>query len=303
MAGPSTYSLPNILANVANKGITASFEGVDPAWRSIADLRSVSDFRQISTVSLVGDTMYKEVPRGGELRHGTLSELAYTNQASTYGILLGIDRRDIINDDAGALAGASRQVGRGAGLKLNNLFWTKFLNNSSFFAAGNNNVITGGTSVLSGATGVEALRLAYEKFMLQTDPTGQPLGVRPAILLVPEALRVSAQNLINSTELTGTTTANSFLPTVNPFAGLLRVVSSPYLSNSAYTGYSTTAWYILAEPSELPVIQGVAVNGKWDPTVETADMDWNTLGMAWRGYMDVGFSLQEFRGGVRAAGA
>lgn len=303
MAGPSTYSLPNILANVANKGLKASFESVDQAWRQIADIKPVSDFKQISTVSLVGDLMYKEVPRGGELRHGSVQERAYTNQASTYGILLGIDRRDIINDDAGAIATATRHVGRGAGLKLNSLFYTIFNLNTSFFSAGNANVITGGTSVLSGATGLEALRLGLLKFMQQTDPAGFPLGIRPAILFVPPELEVSAKNLINSTEVLGTTTANSLVPTANAFANTLRVVSTPYLSNTSFSGSSTTAWYLLAEPSEMAVMQAVFVNGVDTPTVETADMDWNTLGMAWRGYIDAGFAFQEYRGGLRAAGA
>jgi hypothetical protein len=247
--------------------------------------------------------MYREVPRGGELRHGSVQERAYTNQASTYGILLGIDRRDIINDDAGAIGSATRHVGRGAGLKLNHLFYTVFNLNTSFFSAGNNNVITGGTSVLSGATGLEALRLAWTKFMQQTDPTGQPLGIRPAILFVPTELEVAANNLINSTEVMGSTTANSLMGTANAFAGKLRVVATPYLSNTSFSGSSTTAWYLLAEPTEMAVMQAVFVNGVDTPTVETADMDWNTLGMAWRGYIDAGFAFQEFRGGLRAAGA
>jgi hypothetical protein len=37
--------------------------------------------------------------------------------------------------------------------------------------------------------------------------------------------------------------------------------------------------------------------------VESADADFNQLGIALRGYIDVGFSLYEYRGGVRSAGS
>jgi hypothetical protein len=39
------------------------------------------------------------------------------------------------------------------------------------------------------------------------------------------------------------------------------------------------------------------------PTIETAEADFNILGIALRGYFDAGVSLQEYRGGVRMAGS
>jgi hypothetical protein len=213
--------------------------------------------------------------------------------------MLGLDRRDLINDDLGALTGAGRRLGRGGAVAFNNAFWTEFLDNSSFFTAGNNNVITGAGSALA----IGSLEDADEKFRVQTDPDALPLGVEPRILLVPSSLRVTALNLMNSTMTVATTTANAPLPANNPFVGAYRVVSSPYLQNSSYTGNSATAWYLLADPNDLPVIESVFLNGVQTPTVETADMDFNTLGISMRAFWDFGINLQEFRAGVRAAGA
>ena len=50
--------------------------------------------------------------------------------------MLSIDRRDIINDDLGAITTVPRKLGRGSGLKINDVFWTTFLNNAAFFTAG-----------------------------------------------------------------------------------------------------------------------------------------------------------------------
>jgi len=302
-SGPSTINVANILANVANKFMRVAFMAIDSAWRSITAIRSVNDYKAISTVALTGDLQYEELPPGGEIQHGSLADKAYANQASIFAKMLGLDERDLRNDDTGALASASTRLGRGAALALNDKFWSIFLNNSSFFSAGNSNVITGGTSVLSGATGLEALRLGDEKFRLQTDPDGKPLGSMPRILLVPSSLRVSALNLMNSTTIVGSTTANSMMPDQNVFAGAFNVVSSPYLQNASYTGFSTTAWYLLADPGDLPVIETVFLDGIETPTIETTDANFNMLGIQMRGVLKFGVALQEFRGGVRAAGA
>lgn len=299
----STYNLPTVFNNVANKFLRAGFEGVDQTWREIAATRSVTDFKQITTASLTGGMIYKQLPPGGEIEHGSAGETTYTNQVNTQALMFGIDRRDLINDDLGALTGVSRRLGRGGALRLNEMFWTEFLDNASFFSSGNNNVITGGTSVLSGATGLEALRLADAEFADQTDPDGLPIAIRPKILLVPSGLRISALTLMNSTQLTGTTTANALQPTTNVFAGAYRVVDTPYLSNTSISGSSTTAWYLLADPMDMPVIEVAFLNGVQTPTIETTDADFNTLGIALRGYFDPGVAKQEYRGGLRAAGA
>lgn len=47
--------------------------------------------------------------------------------------MLSIDRRDIINDDLGAITTVPRKLGRGSGLKINDVFWTAFMNNAAFF--------------------------------------------------------------------------------------------------------------------------------------------------------------------------
>jgi hypothetical protein len=56
------------------------------------------------------------------------------------------------------------------------------------------------------------------------------------------------------------------------------------MSNSSYTGYSTTAWYLLANPDDLPVIEVAFLNGRETPVVESADADFDTLGVQFRGY-------------------
>jgi hypothetical protein len=122
----------------------------------------------------------------------------------------------------------------------------------------------------------------------------------PAILVVPTALKVPANTLMRSERLI--TGASTTIGEANPYAGRFRVESSPYMSNASYTGYSAAAWYMIADPSEMPVIEIAALNGRVEPVVETADADFNVLGVQMRGYSDVGVTKQEYRAGVRADG-
>lgn len=297
--GFSTIDVATIVSNTANKFLREGWDSVDQSILRVALIRSVRDFKQITTVSLTGGLVYEQVGPAGEIKHGTVGERIYTNQANTYAAMLAITRQDIINDDTSALSAAPRKLGRGGMLKLNNLGWTEFLDNSSFFTAGNLNVSTGAGSALGDA----GLSAAEKVFLNQTDPDGNPLGIMPAILLVPPTLKSTARKLLNSALLVGSTTANTLLPSGNVWQGAYRLESSPYMEISTYTGNSPAAWYLLADPAQLPVIEIAALNGRVEPTVETAEADFAQLGIQMRGYSDVGVAMQEFRAGVRSAGS
>jgi hypothetical protein len=303
MAGPariqatgfSTIDISTILSNVANKFLREGFNAVDMTPLRISAIRSVNDFKTVTTVSLTGDLQFDKLGSSGEIKHGTIGEETYSNKADTYARMLAITRQDIINDDLGALTAVPRRLGRGAGLKLNDIFWTVFLNNSAFFTTARGNANEGVANMtVGGLTATETI------FMNQTDPDGKPLGLLASILIVPTALKVPANTLMKSERLI--TGASVTIGEANPYAGRFRVESSPYMSNSSYTGFSAAAWYMIADPAEMPVVEIAALNGRVEPVVETADADFNVLGVQMRGYSDVGVSLQEYRAGVRADG-
>lgn len=298
-SGFSTLNTAGILSNTANKFLAEGWMAVDSTWRNITAIRSVRDFKEVTSYSLTGGFDYEKVGPGGELKHGTVGEQTYTNKAETYGKMFAITRTDIINDDLGALTSVPRRLGRGAALKLNNVFWTEFLNNSAFFHTTYNNVSTGGGSALGTANGA-GLAAAELKFLNQTDPDGNPLGIMPAILLVPPTLKQTGTSYMNSGYYVG---GSSTVPGQNNWVGRFRVECSPYMENSNYTGYSAAAWYLLANPSDMAVIEVCFLNGREVPVVETADADFNVLGVQMRGYHDFGVNLQEPRAGVRSAGS
>ncbi|MFM2093817.1 MAG: hypothetical protein RIS70_941, partial [Planctomycetota bacterium] len=293
----SNIDIGGILSNVANKFLLEGFFSVERTWRNICAVRNVSDFKTVTSYRLVGKDQYELVAPGGELKHGTLGNESYTNKADTYGLMLAIDRRDIINDDLGAITTVPRKLGRGSGLKINDIFWSTFMNNASFFTAGNKNYLTGADTALN----IDGLTKAEVAFMDLTDTDGKPIGIMPSVMLVPTALSAIGSQLYKSLELRDTTASTKF-PVANPHQGKFRVEVSRYLANSSYTGYSAKAWYLLAEPGDLPVIEVAFLNGQEAPTIETADADFNVLGVQMRGYHDFGVALQDPRGAIKSKG-
>lgn len=296
----STTELSGILSNNANKFLLAGFNMVEQTWRAIASIRPVKDFKTTTSYRMTGDMKYEQVGPGGELKHAVVNEESYTNIALTYGKMFAITRTEMINDDLGALTDLPRRLGRGAGLAFNEVFWTEFIDNATFFTAANGSRQEGAGSALA----LAGLNAADAAFIDQEDTDGDPLGMSPKVLLVPSGLKATGEQLMRSTTLiVGGGSAAVNLPDQNPHAGAYDLHVSAYLNKVAYTGYSATAWYLLADPRDLPTIEVVFLNGQQEPTVESADVNFEMLGVQFRGFHDFGVNLQDYRGGVANDGA
>jgi hypothetical protein len=292
--------ISGILSNTANKFLLAGYMAVEQAWAAVSSRRPASDFKTMTSYRMTGGFKYEKIAANGTIPHGTVGEESYTNKVDTYAKMFAITRQDQRNDDLGALTDLPRKIGRGAGLSLNDVFWTAWLDDSAFFTSGNNNYISGPTTNLSSA----GLTAGVQKFRKQTDPDGNPLGLAPVMLLVPPELEQLAAELYASTNVnTGGAAATEKVPNVNVHAAKYKPVVSTYLSNSSYTGYSATGWYLLASPDDEPVIEVAFLDGQESPTVEAADTDFSTLGIQMRGFHDFGVTKQSTRGAVKSKGA
>lgn len=303
-AGFSTMNIGTVLSNTANMRLLSAFNGVEKSWERICTKSNVTDFKTVTGVRLTGALKFLQVGADGMIKHGTLADESYTNRARTYARMLSITREDIINDSVKALTDVPARLGRGAALALKELFWTEFLSTAvggdgfQFFSTDHNNYVTGANNVM----GVDGLSATFLKFRQQVDPDGQKLGIAPAILLYPPELEVTALQLRNSTEIRDTTASTKY-PTFNPWSGKFEPVVSSDLSDSTIPGYSTTAFYLLANPADLATMEVVFLNGVETPTIETAEADFNTLGIQARGFFDVGVAKTEYRAGVKNKGA
>lgn len=284
----STVSLPGILSNVANKEILQGYMEEDTVWREIAQTKSVSDFKTVTSYRMLDDMTYEKLGPGGKIKHGKTGEESFTRSADTYAKMYSITRQDIINDDLSAFDDLRARLGRGSAMKLNDLFWSTFLGNlSTIFTTTRTNYISGSTTNL-GTDGV-GLGLGQKAWRQRTSPSAdgaKRVGGRPKFLLVPPELETVADALYTARNVAAVKVSDA-----NTFAGKYQPICAPQLSDSSITGYSTTAWYLLGDKSMGSPMVVSFLNGQETPTVESADADFSTLGVEFRGYHDFGVDL------------
>lgn len=301
-----TASLPGILGNVANKRMLKSFNEHPVIATKLCSVGDLNDFKEADRLRLtdVGDLL--PVGAGGEIKAGSLTEDRATNQLETYGKQFCLTRQMIINDDLGALLKVPTAMGNRAARLIDQLFFSRLLANPAqgdgkeLFSAGHKNLLTGADSALS----IASLQKAVAMFLDQTDASGQPISVEAKFLLVPTALKFLATELTRGSNIIIAGSSDKERAALNALADEnLQVISSPYLGNSAYAGASQTGWYLFGDPRQVDTFEIGYLKGKRTPTVEKGDTDFNTLGMWFRVYFDVGVREQGFRGMVKANGA
>jgi hypothetical protein len=299
-AAHSTASLPNVLADVASKEALVQYNAAPSAWRSVCRVVPVRDFKTHHMVRLLLAGGFEQVAPGGELKHASATDQDFTVKADTYGKMFGLDRQAIINDDAGVFMDISRIIGRKGAQYVNKNFATTLLTNAgNFFHASNGNLLTGAGTALS----VNSLIAALANMRNRKDSDGENLDIAGTVLLVPPSLEATALQVLNSQEVmryVSSTVDNA--PTANPVRNSLTLAVEPRLENSLYTGHSSTAWYVFSNPADGAVAMAF-LNGQQNPTVEQQEASFNTLGIAFRGFIDVGCSLADPAAALKMAGA
>jgi len=282
----ATHSISGILSSTVNKFLLSGFDSVESAWRSISAVRSVNDFKTLTSYRLNGGFKFEQVGNGGELKNAGASDESRTISADTYGIMTSVTRTDLINDDLGALTAVPQRIGRGGALKLNDVFWAAFQDDASFFTTARGNKKTS-----AGALSISTLKTIATMFRKLRDPDGNPVAIEPRLLLVPVDQELAAAEIMGSTLIQSGATGGQ--PERNVMAGRYQVVASTYLSN-------VDDFYLLASPADLPVMEVAFLNGVQSPIVETAEADFNTLGVQMRGYFDFGVAKAEYLAGIKA---
>jgi len=302
----STVSLPGILNNVANKKLLRAFEAQAIVATRLCSEGELNDFKESERYRLTDVGDLEPVAPDGELKHGGLKEEKATNQLGTFGKIFSLTREMIYNDDLAAFMKVPEGMGARAARKVDQLFFTRLLGNpvqgdgKTLFHADHKNWRDGTDTALSG----DSLAMAIQMFLDQTDADGQPINVSPKFLLVPTSLKMTARELLNSVTFFATGSSNKArIPTYNALADEdIEVVTSPYLSNANYPGSSSKAWYLFADPAVVDTFEIGYLKGRRVPTVEQGETDFDTLGIKFRVYFDLGVREQDYRGMVRFKG-
>ena len=292
----STASLGNILGDSVGKSLVAAYEETTTAWRTFCHIGDAQSFRDQTGIRPAAIASLDEVGAGGNIKHGVLAEEdTFTWSVGTFAKMLSVTRTTIVNDDLNFISELAPMLGTAAGRSLNDLIWSTILGaqTANYFSSGNANLATA-SSALAVATlgaGVAAMRN-------QRDDNGYDLNISPVALCVPPALELTARALLNSNDLLGTSGPNG-----NPVKGIVsELIVEPRISNSTrFSNTSAIQWFLFGAPKDRAITVGF-LRGQQNPTIETSDADFNTLGMQMRVFHDYGVALADPRGAYKAVG-
>ncbi|MFA5532825.1 MAG: hypothetical protein WDA13_04560 [Candidatus Shapirobacteria bacterium] len=305
-AGFTTTSLPTVLGNVAKKSAMRGYAASPATWRAWCNIGSESDFKTTTKVRLSDTGDLEEVGIGGTVADGGTAEEKETYALARYAKKNIFDEIQIINDDLDLLTRQPMRMGTRAAALISKLVYTHLLANGAMadgtelFASGHNNLVEGTSYALS--KGAAALRKALETFRKQTDKDGQPIDVEPSVLLACPEDEEYARALLRSIKLSEGTTAGLSTANIWGDMGITPAVESR-LSNTNYTGYSTTAWYLAANAAQMDTVMVAFLNGKQEPTVEIfKDLGIERFGIGYRVRIDAVAKALDWRGLVKVTG-
>lgn len=260
----STEDFPYIFATILDREVFASYNPTQSLMRKIVRVKPGRDFRTRERFQVRGGhallTMQgkgapvQEIDKPGEGR--------WTYNVNVYSKKFSTTWQDLV-DDAGDLDVFADLPSRLAvsalateDYFLTNLFVGAAGWNTNYFATGN-----GTLAPLSTPLTIDNLISAFGSMLKFRTPTNSlPMPVRPRYLMVPPALALQAETILNSTQRImvygGDDEAAAASFGSNNVASQLglQLIVNPWIPYVATTGtFGDTMWALFADPSEAPV--------------------------------------------------
>lgn len=281
----SDYS--QVISAVGQTVLGAAYASVPSGVKVIARKSTARDFKTKTTARLSGFSDLEKVNEHGEFKRGTFSEGAEGYRISTFGKVFGMTRQMIVNDELGAFADVSRELGQSAARLeadiLANLVKSnpKLSDGKAVFHADHKNLAATGTALDENT--LSAARLSMGR---QTGLAGELIDVVPAFLVVSLENQTKAEKLLATIQPTNSND-------VNVFAGRLQLVVDRRLE--------AAPWYLVANPAYVPSLEYAYLEGQEGPsffTREGFDID----GVEIKVSVDYGAGWTDHRGWYRNPG-
>jgi len=294
-AGFHTISdFPSVLAAVANKALRQAYEAAPRTFTPFSRQVFASDFKDMHRVQLSGMAPLKKVNEHGEFTAGTLYESKESYRIESYGEVINITRQVLINDDLDAFTRVPALMASKVAQLESDVVWSVFLTNQTMadgnplFDAAHGNLAGVGAALSVTSVGAARTAMAQQKDLDGTTV----LNIRPAFILVPSALELTAEPLL-AQNLVPAQTANVVPASIRS----LSVISEPRLDAD-----STTAWYLAASPVAIDTLEYAYLEGQPGAFTETrAGFDVDGVQMKVR--IDFGAKAIDWRGLYKDPGA
>ena len=250
--GTSDFS--NLFGDILDRALLGSYMETEQVYRNFARIGSVPDFRTVKRFALNGsESVLAIVPQQAEYPESSVTDAAYSYTVQKYGRRIGFSWEAMVNDDLDALKSIPQRFARAARRSESKFVTGLYCDTSgphaSLYTVGNANKVTS-NPVLS----ISALQTAYKILAAMRDVDGEPIVVDAVELVVPPALQITAQNILNANQLWLDTnasagTAQQNLVTANWMSQKVRLSVDPYIPVVASSANGDTSWFLFASPS------------------------------------------------------
>ncbi len=285
---------PHILAAVTNKTLRDAYEAAPRTFQPIARRATAADFKDMHRVQLGEAPQLEKVNEAGEFKRGTIGEGKERYRVETWGKVIGITRQVIINDDLDAFTRVPSLFGTAAATLESDVVWGIVTSNPAMadgvalFHANHRNLAATGT-----ALDVASLGKARAAMAKQTGLDGRTvLNIRPAFLVVPSSLELTAEQLI-AQNLVPATPANVVPASIRS----LSIIAEPRLDPAS----GAVPWYLFASPSAIDTIEYAYLEGQDGVFIETR-IGFDVDGLEIKARLDFGAKAIDWRGMHRNPG-
>lgn len=258
----STSDFPLLFADILDRQLLANYQETVPVWRNFVRKGTVTDFRQAKRFAVDGaEGRFKTVAELEEYPGRSLNESADTYSLAKYGARLDLSWEALINDDLDAFRNAPERLARGARRTEDYFATTLYVDangpHASLYTVGNKNIVNAtnagaGFSAINPPLSINALQQALVVLANQKDADGEPIVLDAVELVVPPALEVVAQNILNGTVLRTTAKGgdtNGELETANWMAKKLHLSVASYIPTVASSANANTSWFLFGNPN------------------------------------------------------
>jgi phage major head subunit gpT-like protein len=290
----TTSDFPAILAAVTNKTLRDAYEAAPRTFPPIARRATAADFKDMHRLQLGEAPQLEKVNESGEFKRGSLGEGKESYRVETWGKVIGITRQVIINDDLDAFTRIPALFGTAAATLESDVVWgivtanPNMADGVTLFHANHKNLVGTGT-----ALDVANLGKARAQMAKQTGLDGKTvLNIRPAFLVVPSSLELTAEQLI-AQNLVPAKSADVVPQSIRSLA----VIAEPRLDPAS----GAVPWYLFASPSSIDTIEYAYLEGQDGVYIETR-MGFDVDGVEIKARLDFGAKAIDWRGLFKNAG-
>lgn len=318
----STSDFPELFGDVLQRQMLDRYAEWPVTWPNYCRRSTVPDFRDAKRFAVDGaEGELSEVGEREEYPEESLSEAKDTISVAKYGRRLDLAWEAIVNNDLDGFRNIPDRLARGARRteerKATQLFVGTSGPDGTLYSdthgpdSDESNKIDGNPTL-----DVSGLQTGFTTLSQMTDEDGEPIVIEAVELVVPPALEVDAQNMLNALHIDAGSaggTSNQTVRAANWMAGRVRLSVNPYIPIIADSN-GDTSWFLFANPSsgraalEVAFLQGNEQPSLWRKMPNATPVggggepmeDFATDSVAWRVRHVLGTAQLINTGGWRA---